>query len=68
MRLNARDTPLEPVLDSEEKQWLLKINGLDEVMDMYILYIWTDVSVIMEEQQDVSDSIYRILPSHHQWQ
>lgn len=67
VQLNARDTPLEPVLDSEEKRRLLKINGLDEAMDMYVLYVWTDVSVITEEQQDVSDIIYRILPSHRQW-
>ena len=55
---------LEPVRDSQEKRRLLSINRLDETLDMYVLYIWTDVSVITLEQQGFSDIIYRIIPRH----
>jgi hypothetical protein len=64
-QLNATIEPvLEPVMDSEEKQHLLNMNGLDESIDMYILYIWTDVSVITKEKQGLSDDIYRNMPRH----
>ena len=66
--LTKRDTMieqvLEPVRDSQEKRRLLSINRLDETLDMYVLYIWTDVSVITLEQQGFSDIIYRIIPRH----
>jgi hypothetical protein len=55
---------LEPVLDSDEKRRLLSINRLDESLDMYVLYIWIDVSVITEEHQGISDIIYRSIPRH----
>ena len=67
-QLEAMDTmiaPLiEPVVESDEKRRLLSINGLDETLDMYVLYIWTEVSVIAEEQQGFADIIYRIIPRH----
>lgn len=58
---------LELVMDSEEKRHLLNLNRLDERLDMYILYIWMDVSVIPKEKQGLSDDIYRNTPRHHPW-
>jgi hypothetical protein len=64
-QLNTMIEPvLEPVMDSEEKRRLLNMNGLDESIDMYVLYIWTDVSVITKEKQGLSDDIYRNTPRH----
>ena len=58
---------LELVMDSEEKRHLLNLNRLDERLDMYILYIWMDVSVIPKEKQGLSDDIYRNTPHHCPW-
>jgi hypothetical protein len=35
---------IKPVLDSEEKKHTLKVFGQDETLDIYVLYIFTQVS------------------------
>ena len=52
--LNAHDV-LMPVLESEEKRGLLVLNRLDASLEMYVLYIWTEVSLIAYEEQTRSD-------------
>lgn len=37
---------IKPVLDDDDKKALLKLNNLDERLDMYVLYIWTAVSMM----------------------
>ncbi|KAF8344836.1 hypothetical protein F5887DRAFT_1075024 [Amanita rubescens] len=56
-QLDTQDTliarKLDPVLDTNEKRSLLIINGLDETLNMYVLYIWTDMS----EEEDTPSSL-----------
>ena len=83
--LEAQDTwmelALDPVLDSKGKQSLLKKNGLDKILDMFVLYVWTDVSSndrdmfvlyiwtnVSSNYQGTARIIYRIIPHHLQWQ
>lgn len=40
---------IKPVVNNNDKKDLLKMNNLDENLDMYILYIWTVVSLTSQK-------------------
>ena len=48
---------LMPVLESEEKRGLLALNRHETTLDLYVLYIWSEVSLIPDEWQARSDIV-----------